>query len=491
MLSKRFLSTIFLLLSILFLFGIQSANACSCGATPNVLEAFEGSDQIVILKALSVEKANSDQEYFVDGVKSTKMRVEKVYKGTLKIGDEINFAQGGGADCIWTFNEKSVGESYLFYLSRPQNNESLWYGFGCGRSRNIKGAKADLSFLNNLDTLLGKTRISGSFECWSENCPSIFQRKVKFISQNKTAYETITDKNGFYEIYDLPAGIYRIEPEIPAGWKVSNYWLRYSTSFIDTEEFYSGKQQKQFSVLLKDKKHAELDFHLEIDNAIRGRVLAPNGKPMKGICVYAVSADATTFKYGTSGCTDEKGNFSITELNQKSYVLVINGGEEIRASQPIEMLFYPGVNERSKATVINIAEGKEIKLKDFRVPKLLETVTITGKLYYSDGSLVTSHQNVQFIENKKVGNYDPDPYDYTDDNGVFILKVFKGQSGKIRAEMIFGKRHLNSCPDLRNAVVKENIGGSVTVSTLWTEIKADKDLKDIKLVFPFRECKKD
>jgi hypothetical protein len=493
MFCERTFKIIFLFFSIMFLLEMQSASACSCGATPNVLEAFEASDQVVILKALSVEKAdsNSDEQYFVDEVKSTKMVVEKVYKGTLKVGDEINFAQGGGADCIWTFNEKSINESYLFYLATPQNNKDLWYGFGCGRSKDVRGADADLAFLDNLDTLLGKTRISGKFDCHYENCPNISQKKVKFISSSKTVYETITDKDGLYEIYDLPAGIYFIEPEIPVGWKVSNYWLRYSTSLIDTLDSAGGKQKNRFAIELEEKKHAELNFSFEIDNTIRGRLLNPSGKPMKNTCVYAIRSESDSFNYGSPGCTDDTGNFSITELYGKSYVIVINGDEKIRAKQPFEKLFYPGVNERSEATVINIAEGKEIKLKDFRIPKFLETIKITGKLYYSNGNIVTSHQNVQFIENEKVGNYEPNPYVYTDDNGDFVLKIFKGQTGKIRANMILGSRHLETCPDLKNSIIEDNIGGSITVSTLWTEIKADKNLSNVKLIFPFQECKKD
>lgn len=81
-------------------FGAKIANACSCCPTPNVLESFEKSDEVLILKALSVEKVKDDALHFVDDVKSTQMVVEKVFKGNLKIGDEITFAQGGGADCI-------------------------------------------------------------------------------------------------------------------------------------------------------------------------------------------------------------------------------------------------------------------------------------------------------------------------------------------------------------------------------------------------------
>lgn len=494
MTHKNSLFIIVLLFLLVFILGTQFAIACSCEATPNVLEEYKDSDQVAILRVLSVEKSTQDENYYVDGVKSTKMVVEKVYKGTLKINNEITFAQGGGADCIWTFNEKSVGETFLFYLTNPTENPNVWYGFGCGRSRNIKGATSDLKFLNNINDLLGKTRISGNFECWSENCPSISQRKIKIINENKTVYETITDKDGFYEIYNLPAGLYLIEPEIPAGWKVDNYWLRYSTSFIaddELEEFPDFDSTKQFPIILGDKNHAELNFQFDIDNSIQGKVLAPDGKPMKGVCVYAISADAKEFKYGPSDCTDNEGKFKITELNRKNYVLVINGDEELSATEPIERLFYPGVNERTKATVVSISEGKELKLKNFRVPKLLDTVTLSGKLFYSDGTPVQIHK-VQFIAddlNEKVENK---PYDYTEKDGSFLLKIFKRQKGKLRAEMIFGERHLDSCPDIRNAVIENDRSpGIITASTRWIEIKADRDLKDIELIFPFQKCKKD
>lgn len=483
----------FSLFIILFLLGANAINACSCGETPNLLEAYEGADQVVVLRAVSVEKATaqSENEYFVDGVKSTKMIVEKVYKGTLKVGNEIKFAQGGGADCIWTFSEKSVGESYLFYLSAPKKSGNPWYGFGCGRSSSVKGAIKDLNFLNNFNDLRGKTRVSGNIECWGTNCPNISKRKIKLIGENNKNYQTVTDQDGFYEIYDLPAGKYIIEPEIPFGYKVSNYWLRYSTSFIGGEEFESREPQKQFPILLKDKKHAELDFHFEIDNAIRGRVISPSGEPMKGICVYAVSPDAKEFKFGPFNCTNKEGKFVITELNLKNYVLVINGDREIEATQPTKMLFYPGVSERSQATVLEISEGKEVTLKDFRIPQLLETVTLSGKLYYADGKPVQT-QRVQFYANTKDPLYESDPYKYTEDDGSFEIKIFKGQNGRLRSEMIFGTRDLGLCPDLKKAVVenRENLS-IITASSQWIDIKADKDLSDLKITLPFKECKRD
>lgn len=65
----------------------RSASACSCGPRPTVLEAFEGSDEVVIVRVLSVEKAaDSEDRHYPNGVRSATMIVEKVFKGNLKSG---------------------------------------------------------------------------------------------------------------------------------------------------------------------------------------------------------------------------------------------------------------------------------------------------------------------------------------------------------------------------------------------------------------------
>src|SRR5262245_743055 len=83
--------------------GIQVAHACSCGPRPTVLDSYDSSDVVAILRVASVEKAGDN---YVDGVRSATLVVEKVFKGNLKVNDQVVFAQGGGADCVWTFNEK-------------------------------------------------------------------------------------------------------------------------------------------------------------------------------------------------------------------------------------------------------------------------------------------------------------------------------------------------------------------------------------------------
>src|SRR5262245_8203965 len=143
----------------------QKVNACSCGPAPTVLESYAGSDTVVIARVVSLEKARKAEKLgdpgYMNGVKLTTMLVEKVFKGTTKVGEKLIFGQGGGADCIWTFREEDMGEQFLFYL-HSRADLPKWYASTCGRSRRVEFATDDLLYLNDLEKLRDKTRISGT-----------------------------------------------------------------------------------------------------------------------------------------------------------------------------------------------------------------------------------------------------------------------------------------------------------------------------------------
>ena len=259
---------------LVFLLGLRTAEACSCGPSSTVLDDFNYSNVVVVVSALSVEKAEPDKtappgqmsngENYVDGVKSTSMRVEQVFKGTLKVGDEMIFDQGGGGDCIWTFNEQDIGKKFLFYL-RQYKDYSRWMAVTCGRSNSVDHAADDLLYLTNLKKVRNKTRISGTLGFQHEAGESLAGRKIRIIGAKRTV-EVKTDDNGVYEIYDLPAGRYFVEPEIPKGWKVGGYSLGYSPSVDRNAK--EGSLQK-IPIILEAKKHAGLNIMFEIDNVIR------------------------------------------------------------------------------------------------------------------------------------------------------------------------------------------------------------------------------
>lgn len=481
----------------LALVGARAARACSCGPTPTVLESFEGSDVVVIARAVSVEKAEGaapgggapeGAEYHAHDVKSTTVLVERVYKGGVRVGDELVFAQGGGADCVWTFDERSIGQRYLFYLSRPEKGQRLWVAVGCGRSRGVEGARDDLLYLDKLDRVRGKTRVSGTieFDDYGQNM-TVAGRLLRIAGPSKT-YEVRTDAQGVYELYDLPPGRYTVEPEVPAGWRVAASWLRHSPSYAGARDLNYWSTVRKIPIVVGPKSHASLDVHFSIDNGVRGRVLDPAGRPMRGVCVKAVAADEGKDYGYQADCTEEDGVFHIREVPPGNYVLVANEDGALSSSEPFKTVYYPNVWERARAGVVHVGVGDRLEGFDINVPRTEETVTVGGLFLYSDGKPVAG-ETVEFKAAGAPEGVEGDVRATTDARGRFRIEVLKGLGGELYGRMYTYVGEFANCPKLE-ALVREGGTTSGEVKTAPLRIQADADLSEVELRYPFPSCKK-
>ncbi len=528
MFPKKILCAAFSLFAF-FSFAETQIFACSCGSKPTVLDEFESSELVVAAKLVSVEKIlkvpaekaqkdadgneteadeeNDDNEtgkaeHYVNDVKSSTMRVEKVYKGNVKVGDILTFAQGGGADCIWTFDEDYIGSEYLFYLGNPskvhpffseedtianKDAKPMYYAVTCGRSRGLAGANDDLLYLDNLANTRGRTRLSGTLESWSDEAPSFANVKIKIVGKKKT-YETKTDADGVYEIYDLPAGEYSVEPQTPNGWKLEDYMLRRQMEGYSENPTVIGRKSKyQVSVIIREKKHAALDLLYEIDNAVRGKILSPAGKPMKNVCVAAVASDSDEGDYrGRTECTDEKGEFKLESLSAGNYILVVNNDGKIDGDEPFGTLFYPGVAERKSAGVVAVEAGKFVNNINIQIPHTVELIEVKGRLIYSDGKPVVEKYVKFKVSDESI--YKEDSVK-SDDSGRFSINIPKGAKGILFAEDYVYESKFDECAN--KAEILKRVGAeSKDIKTNEIEIDADKNLADVKLIFPFPHCAK-
>ncbi len=494
---KQYSSLSFFLL--IFLLSLRTAEACSCGAAPTVLNAFNHSDVVVIVSPVSVEKAPpektappgriAERQRYVDGVMSTSTRVEQVFKGTLKVGDEMIFLQGGGADCIWTFDEKDIGKKFLFYLTRFEGSQR-WMAITCGRSKLVEYAADDLLYLNNLDKVRNKTRISGTVRFRYETNEIRAGRKIRIVGTNSTQ-EVKTDENGVYEIYDLPAGRYFVEPDVPKGWKVERYWLDYSPSF--DRKANDGSLQK-IPIILEANKHASLDLTFEIDNAVRGHVYDPSGQPMNDVCLHLIPADGTEGKY-LGDCTKKDGAFEINRIPPGAYVLILNNDGEMTSKEPFRTLYYPKVSKREEATVFNIGIGDVVENLEIYPPIEVKTITVEGVLTFSDGKPVAD-EYVEFRALRKKtapeDDDDEDPNDAntkTDQKGRFSIKIVNGANGSLFGEMITFVGDFENCPKL-DRLIKQSGTDVPDIRTPPVEIRATSNVYGVELKFPFPSCKK-
>jgi len=342
----------------------RDALSCTCTGMPSVLDAFERAEHVVIVKVTAVKKAEDPLRLYEYAV----MTVEKTYKGGMKPGEDVVFRQTL-TSCDYILSDENVGIEYLLYLGKPQEGTPPWHPFGgCGRSKSVKAATEDFLYLDNLALLSGKTRISGQVRRFDGGSIDLGGMKVA-IRQGNKEWKVYADSNGFYDIYDLPAGEYDIEPELPDGWRINTYSTMRSSYTVPGK--YTGidpkTRIKEIAVVLKEEKHVSMDFLIIPDNAVRGRLLLPADRLMEEMfCLNLVRVDGKPNYNGN--CADKNGGFYIDDIAEGEYMLYVRNFSVSTATSPSQTLYYPGVADKEKAEVISIKPGAVINI-EFRIPE--------------------------------------------------------------------------------------------------------------------------
>ncbi|HEY9283805.1 MAG TPA: hypothetical protein VIP46_10155 [Pyrinomonadaceae bacterium] len=508
---------------------------CMCPKKPTVLEAYDRSGVVVIARVASIvkpkveeaakaeepEEEPADEEQQAEGEKKsgeaerpvfkrwmpqrgwrgdesrfeghfTKMIVERSYKGDLKAGDEMVFSHGLSG-CDWSyFVEDDIGRRILLYLPAPGKDHKPWRAGGCGRGGDVQHVGDDLLFLNNLAKARGRTRLSGTVASVSGEHARLANRTVRVVGAKKT-YEAKTDENGVYEIYDLPAGRYLVEPETQPGWKIDADSSRRSPSFADVEnvnEIVSGGRLKRIPVVVEDKRHAGVDIYFEIDNAVGGKVYNAAGKPMRDVCLRihpAAGEQQAAFPY-KANCTKDDGAFLFEEIPTGSYVLVVNEDGKITSSEPFGKFYYPNVAERERAAVITVGPGDRVTGLDIHPPGAVETITVEGRFLYSDGQPVVG-ESVEFNPEKYAGDVEGRAEAHTDTAGRFSLKILKGLRGQLHGVMGLYYGKFDNCPKLEATL--KRIAPNYVLKTPALTLGTDADLREVELRYPFPSCQKE
>ena len=455
---------------------VEIAFACSCGRKPPVVDAYEKAHAVLIARVLSIEPYKDDKHPELARIKNLSeygdatLIVEKVYKGTLRVNEQFSFGSYPNAACIWSFRKEDAGRRFLFYLSSVKGQDG-WFASTCSRTRGLENAAEDLLYLDNMEKYRGKTRVSGIYRgSWRVTLEDVANKTIRIIGEKNT-YETKTNDDGVFEIYDLPPGDYSLEPEIPKGWQIAHHNSIESTP------------SKSILFKLEAKKHVTLNVMLEPSNTVEGSVIGPDGNPMEDVCVALFNPDQV--ERTTAACTDKYGVFSIWSVPEGSYVVALNADGKLSPEEPFPTIFYPNVAQREKATVITVGNGETVKGIDFVVGRIAETVTLSGVLLFSDGKPVAD-EYVEFVPLKKD---DEERSDTTDREGRFSIRIIKGVKGEVFGEFYASPGDYEKCPKL-DALIKASGEETAKIKTPVIKVEAEQNVENLVLQFPFPKCKR-
>ena len=208
-----FAATLLLLLSA----ATSHAQVSDCNFNPTPCDAYKQADAIFIAKVVQISPQTikiwqRDKDYD----QTANIVIEKVYKGPKR--KRLVLHQLGSKNAP----KFILNSRYLFYANFDRGTKQ-WEVRWCGRTRMANYVQDDLSYLDGLPASLNKTRIAGEvtrYEVDDENPQGNTQRLsgVKVIIRGEgKEYEVLTNSHGVYELRDVPAGEYVIQPEIPPG----------------------------------------------------------------------------------------------------------------------------------------------------------------------------------------------------------------------------------------------------------------------------------
>jgi len=217
-----------------------------------------------------------------------------------------------------------------------------------------------------------------------------------------------TDKEGRFQMNNLPDGRYYLVPLAPAYFAPS-----------EDRMIASGKPV----TLMKGETLDGIELKLIPGGVITGRVTTTGGQPVVGQNIYIRATDPSALQQLPSMSandsrfkTDDRGVYRIYGLPAGRFTVSVLSG------RPGEgWIFHPGVTEESRAGQIDIVAGRVVENIDIKLPPLTRVYEATGRVVdEATGQLIprisVGRSVLEANSNKAVGMIGGQP---VDEHGAF------------------------------------------------------------------------
>lgn len=235
--------------------------------------------------------------------------------------------------------------------------------------------------------------------------------------------QATTDQDGNYRITGIAPGRIVVSPV--------------ATAFVKSSSAGPPSSSSRPLNVSAGEAITNIDFKLIRGGVITGRITDADGSPIIGETVSVVpinvqhTGNEMTILSNKAHATDDRGIYRIYALFPGTYKVSVGQLKPERSTTPYRsgsqyvQTFYPGVADESKATLIEIKEGAEVKDIDIRTSKGARGFTVSGRVVDANSNQPAANVYVGYspVEDSQQGmgsmTFAPVP---TDVNGKFTIE---------------------------------------------------------------------
>jgi len=215
---------------------------------------------------------------------------------------------------------------------------------------------------------VGKASISGKVTVKDKARPGIIVIAIAsdaYGNRGQDRYTATTDQLGNYRISKIPAGTYEVRAL--------------------TQSLVPETPQPRKSFMIADAESVDdVNFVFVRGGAITGKLTDADGEPLiENYLTLEYAPTGDTFNFIKSVKTDDRGVYRFFGLPPGKYKVSAGDSDNTLpgGSQPVyKRTFYPSVADPAKATVIEIAEGREASNVDITLPRPVTTFRVSGRI---------------------------------------------------------------------------------------------------------------
>lgn len=422
------------------------ASACTCGGQAPC-EAYAGASVVfvgVVTKTgfktipLSLPEFATPTTPTSGDVTSAQFKVEESFLGVRGAQIEIS---GQGTNCDYEFK---AGDRYLVFAYKNSKTGTFHTNI-CSGTGPLAENNEGLAYLRSVVKQAPGATLFGEVARETYGPDGIGGEPIAkaevILINGKDQFRGLSDGSGKFEVRGIKPGRYRVHTN-PA----TNH------SRIDP---MAEEPRKEWELDIPAHGCVQTWFVARPGGEISGRVGDESGVVGGDIYPQILFADekVTDTSYRSQNLTEGK-TFKFSFLPPGRYYLGFNlrGGPSIETPYP--EFYYPGVEDRSKAEVITLAEGQQITEIYLRRPLRLAERMIEGVAVWPDEKPYVENCGIS-LTNPRTG-YREGNCVSTDAEGKFKIKAVEGQTYHLAATLVGPGRGLISSKPLVLKVEKDN-----------------------------------